>query len=820
MAKEKEPVLLRLWHFLKRCHHGFWRWFKGLYKGRPWYVKIISFLGTLFVIFILYILAVAFNFLWLFGKSPSLSSIMNPKTNQASYIYSADGELIGKYYDENRTPVKYEEVTPTFFTALIDTEDERFYSHHGVDIGGVFAAIKDYIVEGKARGASTLTQQLVKNMFKVRTEYSTGLLGKIPGFGIVIMKTKEWIIATEIELFYSKKEILTMYANTVDFGNSAFGIKTAARTYFGTSPDSLTTDQCAILVGMLKATTTYSPVQHPDACKSRRNVVLKNMVDHNHLSQVAYDSLSRLPIDMSKFKRENPYQGEAQYFRQALLKQMAPWCEANGVDFYRDGLKIYTTLDMRMQRYAEHAVTQQMRQVQQNFENHWGNQPCWTDDKGKEIDGFIEDIATRTNAYKQLVARFPNDYDSVEYYMNQPHKVHLFDYDGGHDAMISSMDSIRYMVRFMHAAFVAIDPTNGYVKAWVGDVDFKTWNYDKVTSSRQPGSTFKLFVYAAAMERGLTPCDRRADADVSLQMFNSKTSVIDDWHPHNSNGRVSGQMMTLRSAFARSVNTVAVRVACEAGLANVAQAARDMGITTPLEETPALSLGASDVTLLDLTNAYSTVANYGIAHPPVFVTRITRTDEKGNEVEIYNIQQNKKENRVITPRTAFYLQQMLMAGTTDPGGTSMALNNYVSDVTTAFSGGTTDFGGKTGTSNNHSDAWFIGVSPHLVAGAWVGGEYRSIHFRTAALGQGSRTALPICGEFFKRVFADATLKQSLQGKFRILPLPVRDYRCQAPEVPLDTAEIDISMDDDSVPYEPYEVPELVDPVEAISPQEM
>ena len=314
MAKNKSGWLKRTWSRLKRWNHSFWQWYKGIFKGRPWYIKLLSGLGTFVVCVLLFVIAVSINFLWLFGKSPSISEIMHPKTNNASYIYSADGELLGKYYSENRTPVKYEEIAPVFFDALIDTEDERFYSHHGIDYGGVLAAVKDNVMHGKSRGASTITQQLVKNMFKVRTKYSTGLLGKIPGLGILISKTKEWILATEIEIFYDKKEILTMYANTVDFGNNSFGIKTAARTYFNTSPDSLNTEQCAVLVGLLKATSAYNPKQNPKNSLKRRNVVLHNMYTHNHLTKAQFDSISQIPIEL-KFNVERPDNDKALYSR-------------------------------------------------------------------------------------------------------------------------------------------------------------------------------------------------------------------------------------------------------------------------------------------------------------------------------------------------------------------------------------------------------------------------------------------------------------------------------------------------------------------------
>ena len=736
---------------------GQWRrfkhWYKGLYRGRPWWMKMLVALASLVVCFVLYLVAVDMNLLWLFGKSPSINSIMHPKTNAASYIYSADGQEIGKFFDENRTPVPYDSINPRFFDVLIDTEDERFYKHHGIDFGGLGAAVKDMVLHGRPRGASTITQQLVKNMFRVRSDYSTGLLGYIPGLKIIIMKSKEWILATEIEMFYSKREILEMYANTVDFGSNAYGIKTAAKTYFATTPSRLKIEECAVLVGLLKATSTYNPRLNPKNSLRRRNVVLDNMVRCGHLTAGQADSLQQLPVELH-YSVETAYDGEALYFRAAVADELRDWCRANNVDLNTDGLKIYTTIDMRMQRYAEKAVAEKMRLVQRNFEQHWGNQDCWTDEDGNVIPNFVEDKARQTDVYRNLLARYPNDLDSVNYYMNQPHSVHLFDYDN--DSLyveMSSMDSIRYMLHFMHTGFVAMEPHTGHVKAWVGDVDFDTWKYDKVTAMHQPGSTFKLFVYAAAMQRGLYPCDRRRDAYIDTMVYNEAKRQMEHWRPTNSNGRFTNADMTLRSAFAQSINSVAVRLANEVGIGQVAQTAREMGIQSPLDETPALALGASDVNLLELVNAYCTVVNDGMMREPVLVTRIV--DAKGREI----YRSAPDQRRALPYRSAFLMQQMLMAGRTDAGGTSLALNGYITPAMYD-----TDFGGKTGTSNRHADAWFVGVTPALVCGAWVGGEYRQIHFRTGALGQGSRTALPICGAFLQRVLNDPAFA-SYHGRF-------------------------------------------------------
>lgn len=730
----------------------FWKWYKSLYQGRPWYMKTLAGVLSLIVAFLLYLVAVDINFLWLFGKSPGLSAIKNPMTNQASEIYSADGVMIGKFFNENRTPVKYEEVNPVFWKALVDTEDERFYHHFGIDIQGVFAAMKDYAVRHDARGASTITQQLAKNMFRVRTQYSTGLLGYIPGLKILIMKSKEWITAVKIEMLFDKKDILTMYANTVDFGSNAFGIKTACKTYFGTTPGEMTTDQAAILVGMLKATTYYNPKINPENSLRRRNVVLNNMVGKGDLSKASYDSLRSLPIKLD-YSVESNYDGQANYFREAVASELRDWCKDNGYDLYTSGLKIYTTIDTKMQKYAEEAARKQMMVVQRNFRNHWGKTNPWQDERHQEIPGFIEGIVKKLPLYRQLELRYPDHPDSIAYWLNKPHTVKLFDYkEGTVEKEMSTMDSVRYMVRFMHCGFVAMEPQTGHVKAWVGDIDFNSWKYDKVTAMRQPGSTFKLFVYTEAMNQGLTPCDRRRDEYVSMRVFDSKQGKEVTWAPTNANGNFSGDTIPLKAAFAQSINSVAVKLGQEMGISRVAATAHDMGIKSKLDETPSLALGSSDVSLLELVNAYATVADNGRVHDPVLVTRIL--DRDGNEIYVAP----DEARQAIPLRSAFLMQQMLMGGLREPGATSMSLNGYVGTFRD------TDFGGKTGTSNNHSDAWFVGVSPNLVAGAWVGGEYRCIHFRTGALGQGSRTALPICGLFFKSVLADPSLSR-YHGKF-------------------------------------------------------
>ena len=829
MADKKVSFLGRIINVVGAMCRGmraFWRWYKSIYVGRPWYVKAFSAFASLVVFLLVYSVMVFFNVFWLFGKSPSISSIMNPKTSNASYVYSADGQLLCKFFDENRSPVKYEEVSPLFFKALIDTEDERFYDHSGVDFAGMMGAAKDLVVHRRARGASTITQQLVKNMFKVRTEYSTGLLGKIPGLSIVIMKTKEILLAFAIEARFSKEEIITMYANTVDFGNGAYGIKTAARTYYNTSPDSLTVDQSATLVGLLKATSNYNPKRNPQRSMKRRNVVLNNMVLHGDLDNATFQRLKNEPTALH-FTVENATTGRAQYFRNAIDgdEQLKQWREEHNVNFYTDGLKIYTTLDSRMQQHAEDAVLEKMYEIQQRFNQRWGDDPCWVDEQGNVVPGFVESVAKKTPYYNVLASRYPNHPDSVTYYMNQKREMRMFKYEKRDGKVVASsqimnispMDSVAYMLHFMHAGLVAMDPRTGFVKAWVGDIDYKTWQYDKVTSMRQSGSTFKLFVYAAAMEQGLTPCDTELDEVFHWNVYNEDKGVMEDYSPHNANGNCTGNQMSFREAFARSINIVAVRVGKRVGFSNVRATAETMGIKSPLrpdnanEDKPAMCLGSMDVNLLEMVNGYCTVANYGKHIDPVLVTRIVKTNPHGEEEVIYDYMEEVNANKAISARAAFFMQKLLGAGLTDAGGTSQSLTDYVDPYTS-----TTDFGGKTGTSNNYSDAWFVGTSPNLVAGVWVGGEYRSIHFTSGSQGQGSRTALPICGKFFEKVWGDPRLRPLVTAKYVGLQVASSTLDCEQvvndePEEP-DSTMVDEELDeaiinpDDEPTLTPNEAP--------------
>ena len=733
-----------LWYALKSLCMlpvSMWRWYSGLYKGKPWYKKLLTAMVSFFLLLFFYVFAVFVNLLWLFGKMPSVDSIMHPETSEASVVYSADGVEIGKFFRENRSAVRFSDVSPMFYKALIDTEDERFYQHLGIDFQGVIAAIKDIFL-GSPRGASTITQQLAKNMFRVRTQYSNGLLGNIPGLRMLIMKTKECIAAAELEMLYSKEEILQMYINTVDFGSNAYGLRTAANTYFGTTPDKLKVEECAVLVGLLKATTTYNPHSNYEKSLSRRNTVLYNLYTHGDLTRREYDSISALPIDISKYKVEKVYDGSAPYLRQEIARFLSEKFKEHGlgsVDLYSDGLRIYTTIDSRMQRYAESATITHVNKLQQGFHT-----------PPAILEKYTNSVIRTLPRYRQL-KEYP---DSLDHYLNvelnQPHEVIINNpYTGPQTMMISTRDSIKTMLNFLQAGFVVIEPSTHHVKAWVGNLNFRTWNHDNVIARHQTGSTFKGIVYTEAMEQGWSPCDNIADKPprgVKLK----KT-------------RWSGGNMLLRSAFKFSKNAAAVNLCYKVGPNSVVRLARKLGIKDKLyNDCQNLTLGSSSIKLVELVNAYAVMLANGYVRTPIIVTKVV--DRYGKVV--YSEDQEPTQ-QVLSQRTAFLMQQMLHAGLE---GTSAPMYGYIKGFT-----GTTDFGGKTGTTNESSDALYIGAIPNLVGGVWVGGEYRDIH----PYGSGASLALPVWGRFIQKTLSDTRFTRYKQ-KFPSVKdkvVPRECYQC-------------------------------------------
>lgn len=744
-------------------------------KEWKWYKKIVFRIIHLFVIFLFFLLLIDINFLWLFGKSPKLNQINNPKQKIASELYDSKGRLIGKYFDENRTPVEYSELSDNLIKTLIYTEDYRFLKHHGIDFKATFSILW-YLVQGEKRGGSTITQQLVKNLFKTRENYSKGILGHIPFVKTIIYKFKEWITALKIEFFYTKDEIITMYFNTVDFGSNAYGIKTASHTFFNIKPSQLKIEQSALLVGMLKAPTYYSPIKYPDRAVERRNIVLGQLFKYNYITKQEFDSLKTLPLKLD-YNAETNYDGEAPYFREAVGNYLKKWLKENGLNLYEDGLKIYTTLDLDMQKYAEQAVNEHMKRLQKRFFEHWQGENPWRDEKKQEIENFVEDRVIKTNHYKSLIKKFPYNNDSLKFYLNFPRKMKVYTYNGIVDTMLSTIDSIKYYNTLLHAGFITFEPNTGKILTYVGGINFDFFKFDHVSmSKRQPGSTFKAFVYTAAFENGWGPCDNMNDVPFTYKYIENKEQKI--WSPQNADWVFTGKSVNLKHAFAKSINSIAVQLTQKLGWEKVIEYAYKLGITTKLANVPSVCLGSSDVSLYELVNSYCPFLNGGYKIEPVMVLKIL--DRKGKLIYSQEI----KKERVISEETAFLMSQMLQGGLHEPGGTTQALFEH--DLFRY----NTDFGGKTGTSSNHSDGWFIGVTPTLISGAWVGADSRSVHFRTSELGEGCKTALPIYGIFMEKLLKDNRfdyVKQKFpKPKVRIS----KSYTCHTQYSETDSTSID------------------------------
>jgi len=722
----------------------------------------------------IYFLALSINFFWLFGSSPNIEADKNPEMSVGSELYTSDGVLIGKYYKENRVPVEYGEISRNIVNALIATEDTRFFEHSGIDIKATFSVFW-YMMKGDQRGGSTITQQLAKNLFKTR-KTSRGLLGYIPYVRTVVSKTKEWITAMKLENNYSKEDILTMYLNTVDFGSNTYGIKVACRTYFSKLPSQVNIQEAAILIGILKAPTTFSPISHPKKCLERRNIVLMQMMKNSYIDQHRYDSISKLPIQLN-YNVEDPTETElGSYVRTAVADYLKDWCKESGYDIYTSGLKIYTSIDSRLQKYAEQALAENMKRLQSRFNNHWGKKNPWIDAKDKEIPDFIEDYVKTTQIYNRLKKRFKNNEDSVNYVLNTARKMKLFSWKKGEiDAMLSPMDSIRYMKKFLNAGFIVMDPYTGQVKVWVGGINYRFFKYDHVNQAkRQPGSAFKPFVYCAAIDKGWTPCDKIVDKRITIKYV--EDGVNKTWSPHNASWKYTGKNMTLRNAMARSINSVTVQLSEKIGYQTVADYANKLGISSKLKPVPSIGLGSNDVSLLEMVAAYSTFLNHGIYTNPMLVVKIT--DRNGNLIKEFKPEQK----RVLSEETANLMVYMLKGGLEESGGTSQALWDYAEIF------GANEIGGKTGTSSNYSDGWFIGVTKDIVAGSWVGGEDRCIHFRKEEKMEGCHTALPIFGIFMTKVYKDPKTKIT-KGRF---PKPIIDigkkYYCPTPWEKKDTTE--------------------------------
>jgi penicillin-binding protein 1A len=705
----------------------------------------IVFLGSILTIAgVIFLVSKDFNNL--FGPLPSLEVLENPKSEEASELYTADNTLLGKYWRENRSPVEYQQLSQNIVNALKATEDYRFEEHAGIDLRGMFRVLFKTLVlrQRSSGGGSTLSQQLAKNLFNTRSAAYEGQLHKQNRkLGLVINKIKEWITAIRIERSYTKNEILTMYLNTVDFGSNSFGVKVASNTFFSKEPDSLSVPEAAVLVGLLKAPTDYSPVTNPENSLERRNVVLRQMMKYGYLNEQQYQSYTKEPITLH-YNVENQNQGYAPYFRTVLSEYLRYWCKQKGYDLYTDGLKIYTTLDSKLQKYGEQAVAEHMKYLQGQFFLHWKGRNPWVDEHGKEIKNFIIAAASRTPRFKALQKIYKKDTAAIVKELSKPVPMKIFTWNGERDTMMSFIDSVKYYKHFLQTGFLAMDPHSGHIKAWVGGINYKHFKYDHVKQGkRQPGSTFKPIVYATAMNVGYKPCDEVIDAPVTFPV-GTADEPNKTWTPQNSEGEYTGNVYTLRKAMANSINSITAFMIKKVSPEAVVQMAQNLGIQSTIEPVPALCLGVYDVSIYELVGAYSTFVNSGVYTEPFFIQRIE--DKHGNLIQEFT----PRTIEALDEETAYLMVHMLRGATEERGGTALGLHRY------GVLGYGNEIGGKTGTTQNNSDGWFVGITSKLVAGAWVGGEDRCIHFRSMDLGQGARMAMPIWGKFMQKIYDDST----------------------------------------------------------------
>ena len=685
-----------------------------------------------------------------YGPMPDLQQLENPNTNLASQIISSDGVTLGKYYfNDNRTPITFEELPSNMVNALIATEDERFYDHAGIDWKGTLRA---FAYLGKRGGASTITQQLARQIFvgvRSRNKIKT-----------VLQKAQEWVIAIQLEQRYTKKEILAMYLNKYDFGYQADGVQSAAKIFFNKTPQNLSIEESATLVGMLKNSSLYNPIRRSEMVRVRRNTVFQQMVRNELITNEEMDSLSALPLEIT-YTPESHREGLATYFRAYLKEFMDVWISANPKpdgtkhNLYRDGLRIFTTIDSRMQSLGEEAVNQHMKNLQREFskQNTRRANPTapFLDLRSGEIDTLMLRTAYRSERWRKMkLAGFEEEEIKKVFKVKVPMRV--FSWKGERDTIMSPMDSIRYYKYFLRAAMMSMEPQSGHVKAWVGGFNYKHFQYDQVKQGRrQIGSTFKPFLYATAIDQlKLSPCDSLPDALYCIDPM--KHGNIDAWCPKNS-GDKYGRTRTLKNALANSVNTVSARLMDLVGPRPVINLARKMGITSDIPAVPSIALGTPDISLFEMVGAYSTFANQGIYVKPVMVTRI----EDKNGRALYEV---VPETQDVLSQEVAYVTVNLMQGVTQGGSgtrlrhaglekTNYVYENVVTGYPYLFEN---PIAGKTGTTQNQSDGWFMGMVPNLATGVWVGGEDRSIHFKDIAFGQGATMALPIWGSYMKSLY--------------------------------------------------------------------
>lgn len=723
-------------------------------ENAPSFKRFIKWLWILLLAPIVGLTLLMFMASWgWFGPLPTVEELENPKNYLASEIISSDGKQIGKYFLENRTHARYEELSPYLPQALIATEDERFLSHSGIDFKGLARAVAKL---GTAGGASTISQQLAKMLFTEQVAASQ--------VQRVFQKFKEWVIAVELERRYTKEEILVMYLNRYDFLNLAVGIESAAQIYFNTSVDSLSVLESATLVGMLKNSSYYNPRRFPERVEQRRNVVLSQMVRNEFLSSDAADSLMEVPMELD-YQRAGHNDGLAPYFRAHLRSYMRDWISKNPkpdgtkYNLYTDGLKIYTTIDSRMQQYAEESMRAHMSNLQRVFRIHWKgrtNAP-FEDLDTKAIDRLMRQAMRRTDRYRIAKEKDLSN-DSIELLFNTPREMTVFSWEGEIDTVMTPMDSIAYYKFFLQAGVLSMDPQTGFIKAWVGGIDHKHFKYDHVyQAKRQVGSTFKPFVYVTAIDqKKYSPCYKVPNVPVRFEK--EQWGLLKDWQPSNSDDEYGGEL-SLKQGLAESVNTITAFLMKQVRPRPVIEMARNLGVEGDIPEQPAICLGTPDLSLAEMVGAYGTFANQGIYTKPTAVLRIE--DKYG--VVLADFTPMTRE--VMSAETA-YTAVNLLEGVTQYGTgvrlrTQYGNYSYLNDVVTGYPYKFTNpIAGKTGTTQNHSDGWFMGMVPNLVTGVWVGAEDRAAHFRSIAYGQGATMALPIWAMYMNKCYADPGLQVS------------------------------------------------------------
>ncbi|WP_144893503.1 penicillin-binding protein 1A [Flavobacterium tiangeerense] len=716
----------------------------------------------------------------LFGSMPSFEDLENPDSNLATEVISADGVVIGKYFEKNRSQLKYSDLPKNLVQALVATEDARFYEHSGIDGRGTLRAISSF---GTSGGASTLTQQLAKQLFH-------GEGSKFLPFRIV-QKIKEWIIAIRLERQYTKNEIIAMYCNVYDFGNNSVGVSSAAKTYFSKEPKDLTISESAILVGMFKNSGLYNPVRNPQGVKNRRNVVLLQMEKADIISSSEKERLQSLPIKLN-FKLQTHKDGTATYFREYLRDYMKKWVEENkkpdGTDYdiYKDGLKIYTTIDSRMQLHAEEAVKEHMANLQEEFfiQSKDNKNAPFVNISTVETQRIINQAMKSSSRWSIMKSLDKTDEEIIKSFSEKT-KMKVFTWKGERDTIMTPLDSIRYYKHFLQAGLMAMEPQTGNIKAWVGGINYKYFQYDHVgQGARQVGSTFKPFVYATAIEQlNMSPCDSIVDGPFMIRK--GRHHVTEDWEPKNSDNKYRG-MVTLKRGLANSINTVSAKLIDKVGPEAVIELTHKLGVKSEIVTQPSIALGAVEITVHDMVAAYSTFANEGVYRKPQFITKIE--DKSG--VVIY---EPIPESHDVLNKDIAYAVVKLLEGVTEGGSGDRLRTTGGGNGDNRWTGYPYSFrnpiAGKTGTTQNQSDGWFMGMVPNLVTGVWVGCEDRSARFKSITYGQGATAALPVWGYFMKLCYEDPALKVSKEPFERPANLSIK-VDCYVPKKVVDTTAVE------------------------------